>query len=171
MNKVPCIICHRPDREAIEHAIAQGKSLREVGRAFDIHHTAVFRHKRDHTPNEIAALNGAHKVHDKKTALARLEALYTTAEKLLKKALKDSTSVNGQVQVVKEVRSCLELIAKMTGELNERPQTVNLMLAPEWLSVRAALFEALIPYPQALEAVATHLGRLEDKPRELARGG
>ena len=170
MNKVPCIICHRPDREAIDHAIARGASLREVGNRFDIHHTAVFRHKRDHTPNEIATLNGAHKVHDRGTALARLESLYTTAEKLLTKALKNDTSVNGQVQVVKEVRSCLELIAKLTGELNDRPQTVNLMLAPEWLSVRAALFEALSPHPQALTAVATRLGALEDKPRELVRG-
>ncbi len=170
MNKVPCIICHRPDREAIDHDIARGASLREVGHAYNVQHTAVFRHKRDHTPNQIATLNGAHKVQDKGSALARLEALYSTAEKLLKKALKDSTSVNGQVQVVKEVRSCLELIAKMTGELNKRPQTVNLMMAPQWLSVRAALFEALVPYPQALEAVAGCLGALEDKPRELVRG-
>ena len=170
MNKVPCIICHRPDREAFEHAIAQGKSLREVGRTFDIHHTAVFRHKRDHTPHEIAALNGAHKVQDRGTALARLEALYTTAEKLLTKALKNDTSVNGQVQVVKEVRACLELIAKMTGELNERPHTVNLMLAPEWLQVRAALFQALEQHPQALEAVAGRLKALGDNSRELVRG-
>lgn len=169
MNKIPCIICNRPDREAIEHALVQGQSLREVGRAYGIQHSAVFRHKRDHTPNEIATLNVAHLVRDKGTALARLESLYSTADKLLKKALKDSTSVNGQVQIVKEVRSCLELIAKMTGELNERPQTVNLMMAPEWLSVRAALFEALVPYPQALEAVAGRLGTLEDKPRELSR--
>ncbi len=143
--------------------------MREVGNRFGIQHTAVFRHKRDHTPHEIATLGGAHKVQDRGTALARLESLYTTAEKLLKKALKNDTSVNGQVQVVKEVRSCLELIAKMTGELNERPQTVNLMLAPEWLSVRAALFEALIPYPNALEAVAGRLGALKDKPKELVR--
>ena len=170
MNKVPCIICHRPDREAIEHAIAQGKSLREVGRTFDIHHTAVFRHKRDHTPNEIATLNGAHKVHDRGTALARLESLYTTAEKLLTKALKNDTSVNGQVQVVKEVRSCLELIAKLTGELNDRPQTVNLMMAPQWLQVRAALFQALEQHPQALEAVAGRLVALESNSRELSRG-
>jgi hypothetical protein len=170
VNKVPCIVCNRPDREAIEHAIAQGKSLREVGRAYNIHHTAVFRHKRDHVAHEIAALNGARQVHDKGTALARLEALYSTAEKLLKKALNNDTSVNGQVQVVKEVRSCLELIAKLTGELNERPQTVNLMMAPAWLQVRAALFEALIPYPEALEAVAGRLGALETNSRELARG-
>lgn len=169
MNKVPCIICNRPDREAIDHDIARGASLREVGRAFDIHHTAVFRHKRDHTPHEIAALNGA-KVQDRGTALARLEALYTTAEKLLKKALKNDTSVNGQVQIVKEVRACLELIAKMTGELNERPQTLNLMMAPEWLQVRAALFQALEQHPQALEAVAASLAALETNSRELARG-
>ncbi|MDQ3532233.1 MAG: hypothetical protein M3456_07665 [Actinomycetota bacterium] len=170
MNRVPCIICHRPDREAIDHAIAQGASLREVGRAYNVQHTAVFRHKRDHTAHEIATLNGAHKVQDRGTALARLEALYTTAEKLLKKALKDSTSVNGQVQVVKEVRACLELIAKMTGELNERPQTVNLMMAPQWLQVRAALFQALEDHPQALEAVAGRLVALENNSRELVRG-
>jgi hypothetical protein len=169
VNKVPCIVCNRPDREAIEHDIAQGKSLRDVGRAYDIQHSAVFRHKRDHTPNQIATLGGAHEASDKGTALARLESLYTTAEKLLTKALKDSTSVNGQVQVVKEVRSCLELIAKMTGELNDRPQTVNLMMAPQWLQVRAALFEALVPYPEALNAVAGSLGASEANSRELSR--
>lgn len=168
MNKVPCIICHRSDRERIEHDLAQGKSLREVGRAYGIDHSAVFRHKRDHTANEIAQVNRQDK--ERGSALARLETLYDTAEKLLRKALKGDASVNAQVQVVKEVRACLELIAKMTGELNERPQTVNLMMAPEWLQVRAALFEALNPYPEALNAVAARLGTLEDKPRELARG-
>jgi hypothetical protein len=168
VNRVPCIVCHRPDREQIEHDLAAGGSLREVGRAYGIDHTAIFRHRRDHTAHEIARVNRQDKANG--SALARLEILYDTAEKLLKKALKDSTSVNAQVSVVKEVRACLELIAKMTGELNERPQTVNLMMAPEWLQVRAALFEALTPHPLALEAVATRLGALEDKPRELVRG-
>jgi len=45
-----------------------------------------------------------------------------------------------------------ELLAKLMGELDERTQ-VNVMLAPEWESIRTAILGALEPYPIAREAV------------------
>ncbi len=54
----------------------------------------------------------------------------------------------------------VELTAKLVGELDERPQ-VNVLLAPEWLAVRAALLAALRPYPEARVAVAARLAAME----------
>lgn len=54
----------------------------------------------------------------------------------------------------------LELIAKLIGQLDERP-VVNLLIAPEWLSVRRVLVETLQPYPEAKAAVAARLVALE----------
>jgi hypothetical protein len=51
----------------------------------------------------------------------------------------------------------LELLAKLLGELDERPQ-VNILMSPEWLEIRTAIVVALEPYEDARAAV---LGALE----------
>lgn len=53
-----------------------------------------------------------------------------------------------------------ELLAKLMGELDERPQ-INVALSAEWMSVRTVLLEALNPYPDARAAVAQRLMTLE----------
>lgn len=53
----------------------------------------------------------------------------------------------------------IELLAKLTGELDERPE-INVMVDPQWLVVRAALLTALAEYPDALEGVQRALTAL-----------
>jgi uncharacterized protein YigA (DUF484 family) len=54
----------------------------------------------------------------------------------------------------------IELQARLLGELDERPQ-VNVLLAPEWVSIRSTVLSALGPYPEARAAVAQQLLTLE----------
>ncbi len=61
---------------------------------------------------------------------------------------------------VREARACVELLAEMEGELNRNP-VVNLVIAPEWLRARAALLDALQPFPEARIAIATRLMAIE----------
>jgi hypothetical protein len=58
------------------------------------------------------------------------------------------------------LQSNLELLAKLLGELDDRPQ-INLLVAPEWHKVRAALLDALLLFPDARTAVVTRLKGLE----------
>jgi hypothetical protein len=58
------------------------------------------------------------------------------------------------------LRAQTELLAKLMGELDDRPQ-INVLAAPEWLSVRAALLDALRPYPEVRTAVAARLAALD----------
>lgn len=60
----------------------------------------------------------------------------------------------------------MELLAKLTGELDERPQVnvLNVSASPEWLGIQSSMLEALAPYPEARTAVAgalTDLGEVE----------
>jgi hypothetical protein len=55
-----------------------------------------------------------------------------------------------------QLQGQVELLAKLLGELDERPQ-VNVLLGDEWLSVRGTLLGALQPYPEARAAVAASL--------------
>ena len=58
------------------------------------------------------------------------------------------------------LRAQSELLAKVLGDLDERPQ-INVLLAPEWLRLRAALLDAFADYPDARAAVAARLATLE----------
>jgi hypothetical protein len=55
----------------------------------------------------------------------------------------------------------VELLAKLSGELDERPQVniLNVAASPEWLATQAAMLQALAPFPEARLAVA---GALQD---------
>jgi hypothetical protein len=58
------------------------------------------------------------------------------------------TALNG----LREARGYVELLAKLLGELDERPE-VNLHVAPEWIELRAMIVGALGAYPSARQAV------------------
>ena len=58
---------------------------------------------------------------------------------------------------IREARGNLELVGRVTKELDERP-TLNLWLSPEWLELRTTIVGALAPHPEARRAV---LGAIE----------
>ncbi len=60
--------------------------------------------------------------------------------------------------------SQLQLLGKLLGELKEGA-TVNVLIAPEWLQVRAVLLSELAPYPEARQAVAAALASAEGHAR------
>ncbi len=56
------------------------------------------------------------------------------------------------------MRELLRLLGNASGELDDKPSvTVNLMAAPEWLSIRSRLVTALAPCPAARDAVVLAL--------------
>jgi hypothetical protein len=55
----------------------------------------------------------------------------------------------------------IELLARLIGELDERPQ-VNVLVSPEWVAARAVVLEALSPYQEARTAVAGRLLQLDE---------
>ena len=59
-----------------------------------------------------------------------------------------------------QLQSSLELLGKLLGELDDRPQ-INVLVSPEWHQVRDTLLLALQPYPEARTSVAERLRLLE----------
>ncbi len=64
------------------------------------------------------------------------------------------------IMAVREARGNLELIGKLLGELDERPQ-VNVMVSAEWVAVRTTLLRALERHPDARADAAMALLALE----------
>jgi hypothetical protein len=59
---------------------------------------------------------------------------------------------------IREARSNLELIGRVTKELETAP-TFNLHLNPQWLELRALIVRAVEPYPDARDSILRAIER------------
>ncbi len=151
-----CSICVHPDRAEIDAAIVRRESLRAMARQWGVSKDALRRHHDGgHVAKELAKAQEAREVAQADDLLHDVRVLRGKAVALLIKA-EHAGDLRTALAGVREARACVELLAKLAGELDERP-VVNVLVAPEWLGVRAALLEALAPYPEARAAVSDRL--------------
>ncbi|NLF78723.1 MAG: helix-turn-helix domain-containing protein [Chloroflexi bacterium] len=156
-----CTVCIHPERDEIDKALAAGDSLSEVERRFGVSPSAASRHARNHLNPALAKMRAEVKMPAKASLLERVENLIGRAETLFAAASEEGKGAQA-LNVLKELRALLELLGKASGELDTRPVTVvNLQASPEWLELRAAMFAALQPYPDARAAVSSRLLELE----------
>jgi hypothetical protein len=153
-----CTVCAHPDRGEIEMAIVAGAANRRIAAQFDLSESAIRRHRAVHLP-ALLALSTEELTTQRESVRAGARLLYSKALTLLTRAEQDP-DVRAMAAALREARGCLELLAKLVGELDERPQ-VNILVAPEWLTVRSTLLAALSPYVEARVAVAAALQELE----------
>lgn len=143
------------DRGAIEAALLEGQSLRNIAEQYSVSVTALHRHKNEGIHPTLSKAQEAQEAARADDLLAQVRHLQVKALNILEKAEK-ANDLKAATGAIREARACLELLAKLQGELDERP-VVNLTLNPVWLEVRSVLLVALEPFPEAREAVAKAL--------------
>jgi len=155
-----CKVCVDPRREVIEAAMATGQGLRKLTEQFQISKSSLHRHQARHLgmsllapeappgPNLAGATPAVSKVEvwgrllegQLKRNEARTERLYTKAELILERALrrKDNrtaiAAIRTAVGAIGEIRSAIELQAKLAGQLVAAGGTVintNVLIAGE----------------------------------------
>jgi hypothetical protein len=154
-----CTVCAHPKRTEIDAALVSGDSFRNIAQRFALGHYTVRRHHADHLPAALTKATEATEVAQADTLLAQVRDLQSRALAIL-----DAAEAQGDLRTalgaIREARGNLELLAKLLGELDERP-VVNLVMAPEWLTIRAAILMALSAYPEARQAVVERLASVE----------
>jgi hypothetical protein len=159
-----CLVCASPRRRGVDEALASGgDTYAAIGRRFRLSADSIKRHKAAHlspalqrvvlaqADDESAMAAFSNTLAQVQSLAGRLEALMSVAE--------DRQSLIGASNVARELRQCLELVAKLRGELNERPQsvTVNVLSTPEFAGMVGRLVAALAPWPDARIAAASVL--------------
>jgi hypothetical protein len=162
-----CTVCEHQDREAIDEALVGGASNRSLASLYDVSEAAVRRHKANHLPARLVMAQAAEEVAQADDLLDQMQDLQARTLAILE-AAESTNQHRTALSAIREARSNLELLAKLLGELDERPVT-NILFSAEWVSVRTAMMEALGPYPQAQVAVAKRLWELEDGRTHQAR--
>jgi hypothetical protein len=152
-----CTICEHPDREGIDRALVGDSSNLSVSSLFGVSESAVRRHKANHLPARLVMAQAAEEVAQADDLLGQMQDLQRRTLAVLE-AAEVSKQHRTALSAIREARSNLELLAKLLGELDDRPQ-VNVLISP---TVQTAIIAALEPYPEARLAVAGALEGLEN---------
>jgi hypothetical protein len=150
-----CRTCAHPDIDAINIALAADEYITHISTRYGVGTDSLKRHKTHHLTPAVIRLAAARRNEGSAVpAYERLEDLYNRASALMAQA-ENKGSIVGGAAVLRELRQIVETLAKLTGELDERPQiTVNLLSSPEVIEVLGRLMAALAPYPDARIAAA-----------------
>lgn len=154
-----CTVCASDQRADIDAALVSGAPNRTIASQYHVTEQSIRRHKADHLPAALTKAQDAAEVAQADDLLAQVRDLQAKALSILATA-EAQGDLRTALAAIREARGNLELLAKLLGELDERPQ-VNIVLAPEWLAIRAAIMAALAVYPEARQAVVERLASAE----------
>ena len=146
-----CTLCEHPKREEIDRALVGETSNLSVSSVYGVSESAVRRHKANHLPARLVMAEKAAEVVEANTLLEQVGDLQRRALAILDQAERTG-ELKTALSAIREARGNLELLAKLLGELDERP-VVNLNVSSEWLELRTAIVIALEPYSDARGAV------------------
>jgi hypothetical protein len=154
-----CTVCEHPKREEIDKALVAGDANTKLSSVFAVSEQALRRHKGSHLPAKLVMAEAAAEVAEADSLLEQVRDLQRRVLDILDKA-EEAGELRTALSAIREARGNLELLAKLLGELDERPVT-NVLVSAEWVTLRTAMMEALGPYPRARVAVAACLSELE----------
>ncbi len=151
-----CTVCTHPDKDAIDAVLVGGASVRGTASVYDVSEASLRRHKSSHLPASLVLAQEAQDVAQADDLLEGVRGLQSRTLSILDKA-ENAGDLRTALGAVREARGNVELLAKLLGELDERPQ-INLLVSPEWLELRAVIVGAMEPHHEAKDAVLRALG-------------
>jgi hypothetical protein len=149
-----CTCCTHKERAAIDTALLESQPLRHIAAQFNVSTGALQRH-RDHITPALAKAQEARAIASADTLLDQVKSLQSEAKSILEEA-KNTGDLKTALSAIGQARACLELLAKLTGELASQP-VVNVTVSTEWLELRTVIVNALQPFPEARTAVSLAL--------------
>ena len=153
-----CTVCRDPKRDEIDAALIERRPFRDIARQFGPSKDALVRHHDNHLPVTLAEARKAAEVAHADTILAQVQTLRDRALKILN-TTEEEKDLRTALGAIREARSCVELLGKLAGELQDAP-TVNVFVSAEWMEVQAVILTALEPHADARFAVSDALANL-----------
>ncbi len=154
-----CTICTHKKRAAIDKALVERQAFRHIAAQFHVSTSALVRHHDDHLPAALVKAQAAAEAAQADALLAQVVDLRDRAIGILDTA-EASEELRVALNAIREARGCVELLAKLAGQLKDAP-TVNILVSAEWQGLQAVILQALEPHTAARLAVAEALATVE----------
>jgi len=151
-----CTICSHDQRDEIDAALVAGESYRTIASRFDVSTAALQRHKTTHLLSSLVQAQNASEAARGDRLLEQVDTLRAQALQILTRA-EESGELRTALAAIREARGCLELLARLMGELQDGTR-VNITISPQWVQLRGQILLALAPFPGARTAVIQAIG-------------
>ena len=112
-----CTVCQHVSRDAIDRSLIHGEPMRDVAGRYSISKSALHRHKEAHLPKALARAHEAEEIVRADTLLEEMEVLIEHGHEILAEA-RSAGEHRTALSAMREIRGCLELLGKVTGELH-----------------------------------------------------
>lgn len=146
-----CSVCGHPELEAINKALVSGQSNRSVAAKYNLSVTSVRRHKENHLPKSLVKAQARKEIVQADSVMGDVSMIRSRLLTLLDIAEREG-DIKNTCTVIKELRSTIELLAKVSGELETKTE-INIIQNNTWIEIRTCVIDALKPYPEARRAV------------------
>lgn len=174
-----CTVCAHRERAGIDLALARGVSCRALAARYRLGSYSVWRHSKNHLPAQLRAklLAGPDldidldklRETESQSLLVNLVSLRHRLFASLDTA-EECGDGNMLSRLAGQLHQNLEITGKLLGDLATGPSSVtNILIQPQYVELRVELTRALAPFPEARQAVAVALHRLEAKSAEAVR--
>lgn len=159
-----CLACALPadQQQELNADLKLGVPLHRLSKRWHINRESLRSHKTNHvTPalvvlREERILNGVRKVSD------RIEEDLVPHTAAILAAARKSRNMPMGLKAIHEQRANYEMVAKITGELDERVEvTINIQQTQEWIQIRTVIMEELRSHPEVARRIAMKLRLLE----------
>ena len=127
-----CTVCRHADRRTVDAAIASGTPYRRIAAQYELKAAAVGRHAKAHLPLTLARAVDAQEAAAGGALLERVLDLERRATALLDAAEADPARADVALRAIREVRGCIELLARVAGTLAPARGEVELAEHPEF---------------------------------------
>jgi len=141
-----CLVCSHINRNKIDELLLDGKPYRSITKQFNINESSVYRHGK-HIERNLIKAKEVEQMADADSLMKQIKQLHQKALELLSKA-ESENDYRTALTAIREARGCLEVLAKLSGELNDNP-TINILLNPQYIEFRALVINVLDEYPEA----------------------
>jgi hypothetical protein len=147
-----CSVCKHPKRAEIDRLLLSGEGTnRSIAKDYGLNHNAVQRHRSRHIAPALVKAKEHREIIEANSVMGDVQMLRTRAIALL-----DQAESEGDVKLactaLREVRGIIELLAKVSGELETKTE-INIIQNNTWIEIRTCVIDALKPYPEARNAV------------------
>lgn len=156
-----CTVCkHSKQAEINKLLVSSNTSLRDIAQQYSVSHSALHRHKQEHIPDSLLRAVEREDVRQALDVIQQLKAINNASLRVLQEA-RTLGAHELQLKAIDRLYRQIELQAKLIGQLDERP-VFNVLISPQWITVRAVIMDALQEFPAARTAVACKLLELEE---------
>ncbi len=161
-----CTVCQHPDIDQINQRLVAGGTARKLADEFGLNYGAIQNHRKKHLPKLLVKAQAVKDQNAADELLSQVRDIYERALNIMERADSDQ-KYQPAVSALKEARNSLELIGKLIGQLKTGTE-VNITYNNEFIAVRGAIYDALLPYPEARQAVVHALNNELEEPEQEA---